>query len=695
MNPGLVVKLRPAGPWRIGPDSGARNRVDAIYHSDSLYSAVTSAMSRMGSLSAWLDATARSQTPAVCFSSCFPFLDDIGFVVPPRTIWPPTSPQAMSARVRWKSARFIPLSVVESILSGKKLNENQWSVDGASGCLVPAGKAGPFRTSVRWNAAVDRLSGSSERHATACIEFREGCGLWTVAGFRDEAARDEWQDRVKAAFRLLADTGFGGERSRGWGRSETPEFVEGTLPGLVIEYRRKEPPPAVEEPPVEEPPVKEAPMVEPPPAEEPLPESEPPVEAESVAPAPEAPAEPAPAVEVAAPDTLPPAERAPEAGAAAPAGEAESPAPAVEAPAPETVPPAEAVPEAEAAAPETEPAADLAPEAEGAAPPVAAATVRERFTTEPETVPVVEAAPEAEAAARPLPTPAVYPGRGSDGCAPETEPAADFAPEAGVAAPGAEAAVLETEPVAEPAPEAASLETEPVAAPAPEAAVPETEPAAEPAPEAAMPETVPVVEAAPEAEGAPIGDAAVGSPEEMSPQAGVGRLKPAPPLKADESSVVAQAGYPLGPPPDFTAPETEPVAEFAPEPEAAPIVAAVRAPDRTEAMRMAPEREAAPAVPASSVRLQAHWLLSLYTPAVDDAVDWGRGSYAVLARGGRIDSPSGSGELKKQIQMVAEGSVLFSDGVPLGAAPDVAPDGFAHPVFRAGFALAIPVPEVH
>ncbi len=34
MNPGLVVKLRPTGPWRIGPDSGARNRVDAIYHSD-------------------------------------------------------------------------------------------------------------------------------------------------------------------------------------------------------------------------------------------------------------------------------------------------------------------------------------------------------------------------------------------------------------------------------------------------------------------------------------------------------------------------------------------------------------------------------------------------------------------------------------------------------------------------------------
>ena len=136
------------------------------------------------------------------------------------------------------------------------MNDNQWSVDGASGCLVPAGKPGPFRTSVRWNAAVDRLSGASERHATACIEFREGCGLWTVVGFRDEAARDRWQEPVKAAFRLLADSGFGGERSRGWGRSETPEFVEGMLPGLIIEYKRGSRRLApVEEPPTEEPPI--------------------------------------------------------------------------------------------------------------------------------------------------------------------------------------------------------------------------------------------------------------------------------------------------------------------------------------------------------------------------------------------------------------------------------------------------------
>ena len=110
-------------------------------------------------------------------------------------------------------------------------------------------------------------------------------------------------------------------------------------------------------------------------------------------------------------------------------------------------------------------------------------------------------------------------------------------------------------------------------------------------------------------------------------------------------------------------------------------------------MRLAPEPVPAAAPAACTCRPTGCSPSS--RPRPDDAVDWGRGSYTVLARGGRIDSPSGSGELKKQIQMVAEGSVLYADGVPLGAAADVAPDGFAHPVFRAGFALAIPLPEVH
>ena len=363
MNPGLVVKLRPTGPWRIGPDSGARNRVDAVYHSDSLYAAVCSAMARFGRLDEWLDATARHESPAVAFSSCFPFVEETRFIVPPRTLWPPTSPALLSARVRWKAARFVPLEVVEALLAGQGLDDSRWTVDGPSECLLPAAaQGGPLRTGVRWSAAVDRLSGASERHSTACLEFRPGAGMWTVAAFAGDGGRDRWAEPVKAAFRWLADAGFGGERSRGWGRAESPEFIEGSLPDLIVK-----------------------PQV-------------------------------APAVSPSAP-------------------------------------------------------ADVEGEA---------------------------------------------------------------------------------------------------------AAVPEAQPQPAPAP-------------APTSNGS-----------------------------------------------------------------------------------------------------HSHWLLSLFTPAAADAVDWSRGNYTLLARTGRID---GSGELKRHLQMVTEGSVLHAAEAPRGAAPDVAPDGFAHPVYRAGFAVSIPLPE--
>jgi CRISPR type III-A-associated RAMP protein Csm4 len=235
MNAGLLVKLRPTGPWRIGSDTGARNRVDSIYHSDSLYAAVTSTMSRLGMFEEWLNATARGGPPAVAFASCFPFLDNINLVTPPLTHWPPTSPALMAARLRWKSARFVPLTVVQALISGQPLDENEWWIDGPSQCLLPNGRLGPFRSGLRSSAAVDRLTGATERHSTACTEFRSGAGLWTIVGFADDAARDRWQDPVKTAFRWLADSGFGGERSRGWGRSESPEFVEGELPGMILQ----------------------------------------------------------------------------------------------------------------------------------------------------------------------------------------------------------------------------------------------------------------------------------------------------------------------------------------------------------------------------------------------------------------------------------------------------------------------------
>ena len=211
----LLVDLFPTTPWRIGPDSGDRDRVDRIFHSDSVFSAVSNAMARMGMIEEWLDATARNSEPAVRFTSCFPLQGEHRFVVPPRSYWPPPA----SAKVRWKGARFAPLSVVDDLINGRTLSEDAWTVDGPSECLIPQNGAGPFRISVRSSAAVDRRGESVAPHSTACLEFAPNSGLWMAAAFRDAEAREKWNDPLQAALRLLADSGFGGERSNGWGRA--------------------------------------------------------------------------------------------------------------------------------------------------------------------------------------------------------------------------------------------------------------------------------------------------------------------------------------------------------------------------------------------------------------------------------------------------------------------------------------------
>lgn len=235
MNPAWIVRFRPTGPWRFGPPTGARDRVDRTLHSDTLFSALTIAMSQLGAGAEWLDATVHAPEPAVRLSSGFPFLADTLFAPPPQSHWPPQP----SVKVRWKGARFVPVHAIGKLLADGVLNEDAWMVDGASECLLPSGKnrppTGPCRTAMRTSAAVDRLTGSAVHpFTTACLEFAADAGVWVAVSFADDAARDAWAERLRGAFALLADSGIGGERSRGWGRSKTPQISEGTLPDLLV-----------------------------------------------------------------------------------------------------------------------------------------------------------------------------------------------------------------------------------------------------------------------------------------------------------------------------------------------------------------------------------------------------------------------------------------------------------------------------
>ncbi|MCS7042727.1 MAG: hypothetical protein NZR01_08035 [Bryobacteraceae bacterium] len=88
----------------------------------------------------------------------------------------------------------------------------------------------------------------------------------------------------------------------------------------------------------------------------------------------------------------------------------------------------------------------------------------------------------------------------------------------------------------------------------------------------------------------------------------------------------------------------------------------------------------------------AWWLLSLMIPSGADPVRWDEGHYEILKRGGRIGSREGRGLAKRISRALAEGSVVVSAAPPRGTVQNVAPEGCPHPVWRAGHAVAIPIP---
>lgn len=243
MQSALLIRLRPLGPWRTRSSDAAYDRAEPLYRSDRLYSAVSLAMQQLGWLEEWLEATARSERPRVAFSSLFPYQGETLFAPPPATLWPPPSHlvkapnPAFLAKIRWSAARLVPLSVIESLVSAQPILADQWMPDAESACLLRRDRpsSSPFRHATRSSAAVDRITrASAHAEQWSCVEFEHGSGLWSLARFEDAPFASEWNDRVKAAFRLLADTGFGGRRSSGWGQSAAPQFQDGRWPALLM-----------------------------------------------------------------------------------------------------------------------------------------------------------------------------------------------------------------------------------------------------------------------------------------------------------------------------------------------------------------------------------------------------------------------------------------------------------------------------
>jgi CRISPR type III-A-associated RAMP protein Csm4 len=153
-------------------------------------------------------------------------------------LWPPPETLGVPTKLRWKGASLVPTTVISMLLSGETLDEKAWTVDAHSGCLIPAGgrfPTGPFRRMRRSSAAVDRVTGSNiQPWAAGCLQFAPASGLWCAAEFVNATAYAVWSPKLECAFRLLADCGLGGLRSRGFGRSRMPDIQPGNLQELLL-----------------------------------------------------------------------------------------------------------------------------------------------------------------------------------------------------------------------------------------------------------------------------------------------------------------------------------------------------------------------------------------------------------------------------------------------------------------------------
>jgi CRISPR-associated protein Csm4 len=91
------------------------------------------------------------------------------------------------------------------------------------------------------------------------------------------------------------------------------------------------------------------------------------------------------------------------------------------------------------------------------------------------------------------------------------------------------------------------------------------------------------------------------------------------------------------------------------------------------------------------------WLLSRYHPRQDElpaALDTDGAAYSLVPVGGWLRSPDGAAQRRKQVYMLAEGSLICPGGYPAGDVVDVRPThgnaagDLPHPVYRYGLALA-------
>lgn len=216
--------------------------------SDTLFSALVITWLEMGEAAVVAELPQSfADQPPLTLTSCFPYAGPIHLL--PRPLLPiqPENGGKGYKRVSWVSPR-----IFARLIDGISIDEltSLWrttTVDPQNSGLLQGGRVWvdlaeraeiakalhqERRTEITlWedekspHVVVDRQESCSNLYHVGAVRFTPGCGLWCAV--RGEEA---WVQRATAAFRLLADSGIGGRRSRGFGHFHLEEKPQLDLP---------------------------------------------------------------------------------------------------------------------------------------------------------------------------------------------------------------------------------------------------------------------------------------------------------------------------------------------------------------------------------------------------------------------------------------------------------------------------------
>lgn len=228
-----AYRLNLKSPLHVGEMGVGQEETLDYIPSDTLFGALVVTWREMGrtdlldALPGWAERGA-----ALLLTSAFPYLGETLFYPRPRLFVQPADGGKAYKKVRWISASIFHKLVAEptqqqvsKLWSSEHLLAGEVWVDAAEMTGETAKVEQLWETVRVPKVAVDRNSNASALFHVGRVHFHAQAGLWFAV-----AGEDAWLDAVEEALHLLADSGIGGQRSRGNGRFELQRLADADAP---------------------------------------------------------------------------------------------------------------------------------------------------------------------------------------------------------------------------------------------------------------------------------------------------------------------------------------------------------------------------------------------------------------------------------------------------------------------------------